>query len=67
MNSFNAAKMGPKRDVVREMERAIRRQGLRHFSEKRNPDLMVQDIRFTTNGDHLYAICMGIPVQSVRS
>lgn len=37
-----------------------------HFSEKTNDDMTAKDVRYTTKGDTLYAVCMGVPKEKVR-
>ncbi|MEI7633797.1 MAG: alpha-L-fucosidase [bacterium] len=42
-------------------EGPTRQEGGGHFNEDNEPRLTAHDIRFTTKGDNVYAICMGRP------
>ena len=41
------------------------RQGSGHFTEKSEPRFTAEDIRFTTKGDAVYAICLGQPGDAI--
>ena len=46
-------------------EGPTQREGSGHFTEKSEPRFTAEDIRFTTKGDAVYAICLGRPGDAI--
>ncbi|MEE3259232.1 MAG: alpha-L-fucosidase C-terminal domain-containing protein, partial [Candidatus Latescibacterota bacterium] len=62
---WNAARMGPKRDLIGELADAVRTGPTAvesgSFTDTKRQGFTSQDIRFTTKGDALYALLMAWP------